>query len=560
MQKSIEYEEGLKTKTELLHIKNFPLHMHQDDLQIVYVLDGVLDLELTHTHYYLPKGSIHVVHSEDVHAVRAITDENTVLMIDINTPYYENYFDDLDNIVFSVNIRNDVQGKKSILDLKKYIVSIAIEERDKQIGYQQRIREKTIALISTLIKHFRGFAVSTSQTLEHRTTYDTLQINRISNIIRYIYKNHAYKLSLSELAERENLSVYYLSHLFQRFVGISFRDFLSMARLEMSEYKLLSTKLSLSTIAQEAGFSSTQYYIENFIKWYGIHPKEFREVYSSKVIGMEAADYIHLPLSDVVKYLPDEISNEEVISNSKAFKNVCVRFDELRKAAVHDINTGMNTFTDYIWSVLGKTLQRIMSSSSVMQPPVAEKDLTSTASKLYVNHIEQLTCIDLMKSIINTGTIQPEHICLLDSAEKADGILTINGMKKPAYHFLQLLNTSYGGMIFSDTEYFITVNGSEYTIFAFNERKNAELHIDFDFSLNGSDYKITEKRLSSSRTCVTLWSQLNFMSIIDSEDMINIEKMSEPEISFQILTPSNHHLYTCSLQPLDIAVISVKAI
>lgn len=186
--------------------------------------------------------------------------------------------------------------------------------------------------------------------------------------------------------------------------------------------------------------------------------------------------------------------------------------------------------------------------------------MTSAASKLYVNHIEQLACLDLMKSIINTGTIQPEHIGLLDSAEKADGILTINGMKKPVYYLLQLLNTSYGGLVFSDTEYFITVNDSEYTIFVFNEKKNAELHIDFDFSPNGSDYKITEKRLSSSRTCVTLWSQLNFMSIIDSEDMINIEKMSEPEISFQILTPSNHHLYTCSLQPLDVAVISVKAI
>lgn len=562
MQKSIEYENGLKTKSELLHITSYPIHVHQNDFQIAYVLDGELDFEITHTHYYLHKGSVHVIHSEDVHSIKAITPDNTVLFINISTPYYMNVFNGLDNMLFSTNFSNDSYHKTNIHELKKHLISIALEECYKSTGYQSRIHEETISLLDMLIKHFRGFTINTTaQTLEHITTYDTLQINRISNIMQYIYKNHSYKLQLSELAEQEKLSVYYLSHLFQRIVGISFRDFLSIARLEMSEYTLLSTDHSLSRIAQDAGFSSTKYYIENFIKIYGMHPKEFRKIYSEKVLGKEDANYTQLPLSDLDKYLTEDILNGSSESNNKTFKTAFIMLNDTNVYATDRINTNdENKFRISMWNNLCESIQKLTTTSPAMNSFTSRGTSTVTASELYQAHVEQNSCIKFLKSIVNTGKVLMDDIRLLDFEGNTNGILTINGMKKPLYHLLRLFNGACDSLIYSGTDYFVAAKDGKYTIFVFNESKTAELQIDFDFSHNNSDYKLTEKRLSSSKTCITMWSQLNFMDALDSEDMINIEKMSEPEISFQILTPSNHHLYTCILQPLDVTVISVKAI
>ena len=94
----------------------------------------------------------------------------------------------------------------------------------------------------------------------------SFQTDRISRIICYVYENYSSKISLAAIAAEENINTYYLSHLFQRFVGKSFRDFINMSRVEMSEYEILATDKAISKIALDTGFSNYSYYIDAFIK------------------------------------------------------------------------------------------------------------------------------------------------------------------------------------------------------------------------------------------------------------------------------------------------------
>ena len=84
MIKDITYDENLSVKVELMDIKNYPIHSHPD-FQIFYVLEGELSLTLFYATYRLQPGSIHIIHSEDVHSIKSITGSNLVLVLSFDS-------------------------------------------------------------------------------------------------------------------------------------------------------------------------------------------------------------------------------------------------------------------------------------------------------------------------------------------------------------------------------------------------------------------------------------------------------------------------------------------
>ncbi|MEG0156168.1 MAG: helix-turn-helix domain-containing protein, partial [Anaerovoracaceae bacterium] len=135
---------------------------------------------------------------------------------------------------------------------------------------------QTIKLINLLYQNFRQFTINKTQGFfNHKTAHDENHLELICRIVALVYDNYPYKLSLTEIAKNEHINAYYLSHLFQHFAGESFRGFLSMVRVEMSERFLLDSTLSISQISSEVGFSNPKYYVDNFKVWFGCHPKEY---------------------------------------------------------------------------------------------------------------------------------------------------------------------------------------------------------------------------------------------------------------------------------------------
>lgn len=101
--------------------------------------------------------------------------------------------------------------------------------------------------------------------------------NRIKRISDYIQLNYQKKLLLSEIAEKEKLSVPYLSHFFRDNFGLSFQEYLNMIRCEKARYLLFNSNSNLLIISELCGFSDTKYLNRAFKKSYGLTPKEFRD-------------------------------------------------------------------------------------------------------------------------------------------------------------------------------------------------------------------------------------------------------------------------------------------
>ena len=83
--------------------------------------------------------------------------------------------------------------------------------------------------------------------------------------------------SLTEIAKKLNISVYYLSHIFKSVTGTSIISYRNEMRLTMAKKLLIQTDLSVTDIAGKVGFSSASYFSELFTKRENISPVEYRK-------------------------------------------------------------------------------------------------------------------------------------------------------------------------------------------------------------------------------------------------------------------------------------------
>jgi YesN/AraC family two-component response regulator len=84
-------------------------------------------------------------------------------------------------------------------------------------------------------------------------------------------------LSLSALAEMQNISPGYLSTLFKKEMGQTLTDYVNSRRMEQAARMLRSGTLQVQTVALHCGIMDVQYFSKIFKKQMGKTPKEYRE-------------------------------------------------------------------------------------------------------------------------------------------------------------------------------------------------------------------------------------------------------------------------------------------
>lgn len=103
----------------------------------------------------------------------------------------------------------------------------------------------------------------------------------IRKCIDYIYDNLQEKLTLRSMAEYLQIDPTYLSKLFSKEVGISFREFIINARVGVAKNMLAYSDFSFSEVSLSLGFSSQSAFTDTFKRSTGVTPGKYRTLYGS---------------------------------------------------------------------------------------------------------------------------------------------------------------------------------------------------------------------------------------------------------------------------------------
>ena len=135
-----------------------------------------------------------------------------------------------------------------------------------------------------------------------------MRAKTISRILEYVDDNFQHKLTLGEIAEKENLSLSYLSHVFKESMGISFQEYLKQKRFENASRLLQSSEMTLLDISIASGFSDVRYMMKAFSEIAGCSPAEYRRGfhdYSEENSRVAEIDQYYLTREEACKKLTE---------------------------------------------------------------------------------------------------------------------------------------------------------------------------------------------------------------------------------------------------------------
>ncbi len=103
----------------------------------------------------------------------------------------------------------------------------------------------------------------------------------VNNAIKYIEKNYARKLTLSDVAEKTYVSQWHLSKLLNQHMGQNFSEILNDVRIREAQKLLNDPALRIGDIAEMVGYIDMAHFSRMFKKILGIPATEYRNTISS---------------------------------------------------------------------------------------------------------------------------------------------------------------------------------------------------------------------------------------------------------------------------------------
>lgn len=171
----------------------------------------------------------------------------------------------LDHRVFNLKITNAILDFSSNLNINYADVSEeGILDHLNKINDQ----EEFVEYIMKIILRIRELNVKTQVNKTERI---------IASAIKYLDDNYKDPtISLETVSEELNISVSYLSMLLSKLKGITFNKYLIKVRMEKAKELLKFSNEKVINIATMCGYNEVYYFSHSFKKFTGMSPKEFR--------------------------------------------------------------------------------------------------------------------------------------------------------------------------------------------------------------------------------------------------------------------------------------------
>ncbi len=244
-------------------------HTHPGKIEITYFARGKQTFSVENERYTVTGGDVFIVYPDEVHGTNGEPREKSMMYWLILT------VPGLDQRLFNFSSEETRQIFNSLLDLKSRhfagtpnlkqilneIITNTLEER---LPLRQVfIRNKLVEFLLNVI--YCGDAGQEPP----RQTED------IVRILSLIEQNIEERILVDDLADRVALSPSRLRMKFKEQIGIPISEFILRKKIDKSVEYLSTQDFSITEVAHELGFSSSQYYATTFKRYVGKSPTQF---------------------------------------------------------------------------------------------------------------------------------------------------------------------------------------------------------------------------------------------------------------------------------------------
>ncbi len=258
-----------------------PFWHHLNFIKIMYVLNGEILINFgRENHMILRKGSFIISPPNIKQSVFSYHDDDIVINVFLRVTTFEQAFSSLllesnelspffwkvlygqdeSNLIW---FQMDTDGQ-----LDAIICKMLDEFFSPRMGGNFYLVSLVMAFLSHALYFHRGVVSSIWGTQEQKSS--------LPKVMQYIH-DHYSSVSLASLAEHFRLSEGYMSRYVKRETGYSLTCLLRNYRMKQAGRMLRDTRLPISQIMYDVGYTDISYFYKAFKAYYGMTPLEFRK-------------------------------------------------------------------------------------------------------------------------------------------------------------------------------------------------------------------------------------------------------------------------------------------
>lgn len=259
--------------------KNFECHFHSFYKLLIFLNGNVEYYIEGKTYELLPYDAV-LVKPGDIH--RPIiygTEPYERIIIYLSDGFFENYkTEDLDlSSCFRIASQNNSNLIRSYQNSRSFFVSLVSELKQAFLNNEYGFRLFRKASVVRFLIELNRIAVDTESSFPKISS----QNKTIISILEYINNHISENIQIEHIAQSLFLTRSYIMHLFKAETGMTIGKYICERRLFLAE-NLMSSDLSLTDIAYKCGYNSYSSFYREFIREFGIPPRDFREYLRSK--------------------------------------------------------------------------------------------------------------------------------------------------------------------------------------------------------------------------------------------------------------------------------------
>ena len=236
-------------------IAEFPPHWHKE-IEIIYVLEGEMDIGLNNRIYPMETGDILLVGMGDVHyfLTSPVRSNRIIIQFDLSMmEYVSSAFQDRR---FSAFIRNPGVGEPTVFAsaragdpsfIEEQILTLYTEYQKKSEGHKLAVMARLYDLLTIFLQYIPMEEISVWEKTKHLK-----ELDRLEQVFNYVEKNYTRPLTLREVSAVANFSVYHFTRFFKEITGpTSFLQYLNSYRIAKAVKYSAQTADSITEVAFE---------------------------------------------------------------------------------------------------------------------------------------------------------------------------------------------------------------------------------------------------------------------------------------------------------------------
>lgn len=256
----------------------FPLHWHRY-IEIIYAKEDGICYQINGTDYHLKTGDILLVWPGELHSIGGgIPGPKKVIMIQLESSLIEDRinFQSFAHLFYNTHHLTP-ENCPNVLMLSVFLMNV------KESSLHQSLFPEFYSCIHIyyFFMELGKILVDASTPEPERFIYrkrdDThLQLQKACG---YISTHCIENISLEDVAKMTGFSKCHFSKIFHKHTGLPFTDFLTRARLRISQQLLRNPNLTVTEVSLSSGFNSISTFNRVFHEFTNVSPTEFRKMY-----------------------------------------------------------------------------------------------------------------------------------------------------------------------------------------------------------------------------------------------------------------------------------------